>query len=79
MVNISVGDTVRWTWESDFHSVTSGTPCTEDGQFCSPDNMHCEAGTLNNTGFVYELHLYAARHVPVFLRLALLCWNDWSS
>jgi len=54
MVNISVGDTVRWTWESDFHSVTSGTPCTEDGQFCSPDNMHCEAGTLNNTGFVYE-------------------------
>ncbi len=54
MVNISVGDTVRWTWESDFHSVTSGTPCTEDGQFCSPDNMHCEAGTLSNTGFVYE-------------------------
>ena len=53
-VNISVGDTVRWTWESDFHSVTSGTPCTEDGQFCSPDNMHCEAGTLNDTGFVYE-------------------------
>ena len=54
MVNISVGDTVRWTWESDSHSVTSGTPCTEDGQFCSPDNMHCEAGTLNDTGFVYE-------------------------
>ena len=54
MVNISVGDTVRWTWESDFHSVTSGAPCTEDGQFCSPDNMHCEAGTLNDTGFVYE-------------------------
>ena len=53
-VNIGVGDTVRWTWESDFHSVTSGTPCTEDGQFCSPDNMNCEAGILNDTGFVYE-------------------------
>jgi plastocyanin len=53
-VNINVGDTVRWTWASDFHSVTSGMPCTEDGQFCSPDNMHCEAGTLNDTGFVYE-------------------------
>ncbi len=55
-VNISVGDTVRWTWASDFHSVTSGpgTSCTPDGQFCSPDNMHCEAGTLSNTGFVYE-------------------------
>jgi plastocyanin len=53
-VNISVGDTVRWTWESDFHSVSSGTPCTEDGQFCSPDNMNCEVGILNDTGFVYE-------------------------
>ena len=53
-VNISVGDTVRWTWESDFHSVTSGTSCIADGQFCSPDNMNCDAGILNDTGFVYE-------------------------
>jgi len=54
--NITVGDTVRWTWESDFHSVTSGdsTSCTADGQFCSPDNMNCDAGILNNTDFVYE-------------------------
>src|SRR5215469_2241978 len=27
-LNISVGDTVRWTWASDSHSVTSGTSCT---------------------------------------------------
>ena len=53
-VNISVGDTVRWTWESNFHSVTSGKSCFADGQFCSPDNMHCEAGSLNDKGFVYE-------------------------
>jgi plastocyanin len=55
-INISVGDTVRWTWESNFHSVTSGDPttCNADGQFCSPDNMNCDAGILNNTGFVYE-------------------------
>jgi len=53
-VNIRVGDTVRWTWESDFHSVTSGTSCTADGQFCSPDNLNCDAGILNDTGFVYE-------------------------
>src|ERR1043166_9104098 len=53
-LNISVGDTVRWTWGSDDHSVTSGTSCTADGQFCSPDNMNCDAGILNNTGFVYE-------------------------
>jgi plastocyanin len=53
-VNIRVGDTVRWTWESNMHSVTSGTSCTADGQFCSPDNMNCDAGILNDTGFVYE-------------------------
>jgi len=53
-LNISVGDTVRWTWGSDDHSVTSGNPCTADGQFCSPDNMNCDAGILSNTGFVYE-------------------------
>jgi len=53
-LNISVGDTVRWTWGSDDHSVTSGTPCTADGQFCSPDDMNCDSGILNNTGFVYE-------------------------
>jgi plastocyanin len=53
-LNISVGDTVRWTWGSDDHSVTSGTSCTADGQFCSPDNTNCDAGILSNTGFVYE-------------------------
>jgi len=52
-VNISVGDTVQWTWAGNGHSVTSGAPCTPDGQFCSPNNMNCNAGTLNNTGFMY--------------------------
>ena len=48
-VNITIGDTVRWTWGSGFHSVTSGdsTSCVVDGQFCSPDNMNCDAGILN--------------------------------
>jgi|SRR5581483_2951274 len=53
-VNISVGDTVRWTWATSGHSVTSGDSCTADGDFCSPDDTNCAAGTLNNTGFVYE-------------------------
>ena len=57
-LNISVGDTVRWTWGSDDHSVTSGTCNTADGQFCSPDNTNCDAGVLSNTGFVYE-HTFA--------------------
>jgi autotransporter-associated beta strand protein len=58
-VTISVGDTVRWTWGSNNHSVTSGTPCTVDGQFCSPNDTNCGAGTLSNTGFVYE-HTFTA-------------------
>ncbi|MGH8102227.1 MAG: plastocyanin/azurin family copper-binding protein [Chthoniobacterales bacterium] len=53
-VTISVGDTVRWTWGSSFHSVTSGTPCTVDSQFCSPNDMNCSNGTLSNVGAVYQ-------------------------
>jgi plastocyanin len=56
--NISVGDTVRWTWFSNNHSVTSGDPCTPDEQFCSPDDTNCDQGTLSNNGAVYE-HTFA--------------------
>ncbi len=57
-VNISVGDTVRWTWGSGGHSVTSGPPCAADSQYCSPNDTSCFPGTLNNTGFVYQ-HTFA--------------------
>ena len=53
-VNISVGDTVRWTWAESGHSVTSGPPCAADSQFCSPDDTNCAAGILSNDGTVYE-------------------------
>ena len=43
MINIHVGDTVPWTWASSGHSVSSGIPCTINGQFCSPDNTNCPA------------------------------------
>ena len=52
-VNISVGDTVRWTWASSGHSVTSGPPCVPDSQYCSPNDMNCFPGVTSNTGFVY--------------------------
>ena len=52
-VNVSVGDTVRWTWGSSGHSVTSGPPCQADSQYCSPDDMNCASFVLNNQGFVY--------------------------
>src|SRR5213595_2386426 len=57
-VNISVGDTVRWTWAESGHSVTSGPPCFVDSQFCSPDDTNCPAGILSNIGTVYE-HTFA--------------------
>ena len=57
-VNISVGDTVRWTWATGFHSVTSGQTCIADSQFCSPDDMNCSAGTLSGPGTVY-MHTFS--------------------
>jgi plastocyanin len=53
-VNISVGDTVRWTWAASGHSVTSGNSCTADGQFCSPNNTNCSQCVTSAQGFVYE-------------------------
>jgi plastocyanin len=57
-LNISVGDTVRWTWAESGHSVTSGPPCVADSQYCSPDDNNCAAGILSNVGTVYE-HTFA--------------------
>jgi plastocyanin/N-acetylneuraminic acid mutarotase len=52
-VNISVNDTVRWTWANSGHSVTSGPPCVADSQYCSPNDMNCASGILSNSGTVY--------------------------
>jgi len=52
-VNISVGDTVRWTWAESGHSVTSGPPCVPDSQYCSPNDTNCFPGATSNQGFVY--------------------------
>ena len=57
-VNISVGDTVKWTWASSNHSVTSGSSCAADSQFCSTNDMNCPAGALSDTGTVYQ-HTFA--------------------
>jgi len=57
-VNISVGDTVRWTWDGSGHIVTSGHPCAADSQFCSPNDMNCFPGVLSNEGTVYQ-HTFA--------------------
>jgi len=53
-VNISVGDTVRWTWNSGGHSVTGGENCSANSEFCSPDDMNCGALNLSDAGAVYQ-------------------------
>ncbi len=53
-VTIHVGDTVRWTWKSDTHTVTSGANGTADNKFCSPNEQNCSAPVASNTGFVYQ-------------------------
>jgi plastocyanin len=52
-INISVGDTVQWTWAGSGHSVSSGPSCVPDSQFCSPNDTSCFPGTLSNAGTVY--------------------------
>ena len=51
-VNIAVGDTVRWTWASNNHSVRSGISCIGNGDFCSPSDTNCNI--LSNTNTVYQ-------------------------
>src|SRR5438094_1741427 len=67
-VNISVVDTVRWTWAASGHSVTSGdsTSCVSDGQFCSPNNTSCSTCVLSNVNFVYEFTFTQAGNFSYF-------------
>src|SRR5262249_15634978 len=67
-VNISVGDTVRWTWAASGHSVTSGnsSSCTSDGMFCSPNNTNCTTCVTSNIGFVYEFTFTQAGNFSYF-------------
>jgi plastocyanin len=72
-VRISVGDTVRWTWQASPHSVTSGQclsdqyeDCTIDNRFCSPANVNCISGQPSGLGFVYSHQFNVAGTYPYF-------------
>ena len=75
-VNISVGDTVRWTWAEGGHSVTSGDPCTADGQFCSPNNTNCGQCVTSSQGSVYEFTFTQAGSFSYFCCVALRFRHD---
>lgn len=56
-VNIATGDTVLWTWDGNFHSVTSGTAPNPDGLFDSG---------VNNTGATFSFTFPNAGSFPYF-------------
>lgn len=53
VVNIRVGDTVKWTWASGGHNVVSGTSGVADDKFCSPADTACATAPTSLAGTVY--------------------------
>jgi plastocyanin len=58
-LQIAVGDTVQWTWDSGGHTVTSGASCTSDGKFGT-------GTTTENAGFTYSFRFTTAGSFPYF-------------
>lgn len=55
-VTIHIGDTVRWVWDTGFHTVTSGdgTTGTADGKFCSPNDQNCSNPSGSSANATYQ-------------------------
>jgi len=53
-VAIVAGDTVRWVWKTSGHNVRSGTPCSVDSQYCSPNDMNCTDFSTSNQNSTYN-------------------------
>lgn len=68
-VTIRPGDTVRWVWDGDEHTVTSGSNGTGDGLFCSPSGPPCAGQGSLNRGAIYEHTFTAAGTYPYFCRI----------
>ena len=65
-LTIRVGDTVQWSWSSSGHTVTSGSDCSADDQFCSPNDANCASGPLSNQGATYSHTFTTAGTFPYF-------------
>ena len=68
-VNILVGDTVHWTWAAGGHTVTSGSPCTVDSAYCSPNDTNCSTAGTSNTGATYSHTFNQAGTFSYFCRI----------
>jgi plastocyanin len=65
-LNIKVGDSVKWTWASGGHTVTSGMNGAADNKFCSPADMNCAKGATSNANATYTHLFKAAGAYPYF-------------
>ena len=78
-VNISVGDTVRWTWADNGHSVSSGPQCFADSQFCSLTTWLVSQGLFPTPALFISTRLIRLAVIPTSaLHTVFLAWPAWS-
>jgi plastocyanin len=65
-LTIKKGDTMKWVFDTSGHTVTSGTSCTADGKFCSPNDTNCASGTTSSAGAIYQHPFTTAGTFPYF-------------
>jgi hypothetical protein len=68
-VNINAGDVVKWTWAGNGHTVTSGSPCTVDSAYCSPNDTNCPTAATSNVGAIYSHTFNQAGTFSYFCRI----------
>lgn len=67
-VTIKAGGKVRWVWNGAGHNVVSGSTCTADNKFCSPNDMSCATAPTSLVGTTYEHTFATAGSYPYFCK-----------
>jgi plastocyanin len=65
---VRAGDTVRWVWEADGHTVTSGSGGNADDLFCSPSDGQCAGSPTSRAGSTYDHRFTTPGTFPYFCR-----------
>lgn len=65
-LSIKAGETVRWDFASEGHSVISGVNGMADGKFCAPNNQGCAQAPVQEAGVVYAVKFPRAGSYPYF-------------
>ena len=68
-LTIHAGDTVEWTWASSTHNVVSGSGCSANGEFCSPNDTDCARAPLSGNGTKYRHTFTTEGTFPYFCSL----------